>query len=555
MYFTTGGPAQYHDRSMDGWSVLAQILIVLAAATVFGLAAQRVGQNAITGYLLAGVVLAPFFLRAAGRDVIRLLAEIGVAMLLFTIGLEFSMTRLRALGPRVAWLGLAQILGTTAVVAAVARLAGMPVSAAVILGAAAAMSSTTVVMRLISERSELDSAHGRAAMGVALIQDLAVVPAMLLIPIFAGAQEGAQGLRILAAALAKAAAMLAGLYALMRWVAPRMLMRAARAQNRDLPVLLAAVACLGSSWVSHALGLSAVLGAFAAGIILSECMLAEQVRADVIPLRAAFLPLFFTSAGMLAGVADWASAGRMAAFVAGLIVVKTAVVLLAGVALRMPAPEALRAGLSLAQVGEFSFVLLEFARSAGLLEDRLVRLLLAVSVTSLLLSPPLAAAAPRVSRWLASRRGGPPPPGELPLKSPSEHVVVIGFGPAGRQVVETLRERGQSVVIVDLNPKTAAGSSPDLPIEYGDATQEEILRRAGVPRARAVVVTVPDPLTARNVVAQARRLAGAAPIIARARYHIHRDALTEAGSDGVVSEEVVVGRELARETLTALGVL
>lgn len=554
MYFTAGGPAQYHDRCMEGWGVLAQILILLAAATVFGLAAQRVGQNAITGYLLAGVVLAPFFLRAAGRDVIRLLAEIGVAMLLFTIGLEFSMTRLRALGPRVAWLGLAQILGTTAVVATLARLGGMTVPASVILGTAAAMSSTTVVMRLIADRSELDSAHGRAALGVSLMQDLAVVPAMLLVPILAGAQGGLAGLRMLAAALAKALALLAGLYVLMRWVAPRALLRAAGAQNRDLPVLLAAVACLGSSWVSHALGLSAVLGAFAAGIILSECMLAEQVRADVIPLRAAFLPLFFTSAGMLAGVADWASAGWMAVLVAGLIAIKTSVVLVSGVALRMPAPEALRAGLSLAQVGEFSFVLLEFARSAGLLEEPLVRLLLAVSVASLLLSPPLAAAGPHLARWLASKSSGRKVHAEPPKRGPHGHVVVIGFGPAGRQVVESLRERGLTVVVVDLNPKTAASSSPDLPIEYGDATQEEILRSAGVHRARAVVVTVPDPLTARNVVAQARRLAGPAPVIARARYHIHRDALSEAGSDRVVSEEVVVGRALAREALDALGV-
>lgn len=538
---------------MDGWNILAQIIILLGAAAFFGLAAQRVGQNAITGYLLAGVLLAPFFLRAAGRDAIQLLAEIGVAMLLFTIGLEFSMTRLRALGRRVAWLGLAQILGTLAAVAAMGTIAGLPAASAVIVGAAAAMTSTTVLMRLIAERSELDSAHGRAALGVSLMQDLAVVPAMLLVPIFAGAQEGAEGLRMLAAAVVKAAALLAGLYVLMRWVAPRALVRAAGAQNRDLPVLLAAVSCLGSSWVSHTLGLSAVLGAFAAGIILSECMLAEQVRADVIPLRAAFLPLFFTSAGMLAGVADWTSAGRLVLLVLALVTVKTAVVLLAGIALRMPAADALRAGLLLAQSGEFSFVLLEFGRSVGLLEERLVRLLLAVSVVSLLLSPALAAAGPRLARRVASRRTGPAGMGEPPEKGPRNHVVVIGFGPAGRQVVESLRERGQSVVVVDLNPKTAAGSSPDLPIEYGDATQEEILRRAGVPRARAVVVTLPDPLTARNVVAQVRRLAGEAPVIARARYHIHRDSLGEAGSDRVVSEEVVVGRELARETLAALG--
>ncbi|MGB9606036.1 MAG: cation:proton antiporter, partial [Bryobacteraceae bacterium] len=385
---------------MEGWNILAQILILLAAATFFGLAAQRVRQNAITGYLLAGVVLAPFFLRAAGRDVIRLLAEIGVAMLLFTIGLEFSMARLRTLGPRVVWLGLAQILGTLAVVAAMGRAAGLPGPAAVVIGAAAAMSSTTVIMRLISERSELDSAYGRAAMGVSLMQDLAVVPAMLLVPLLAGAQEGGQGLRLLGAALAKAVGLLGVLYVLMRWITPRWLLRAAGFQNRDLPVLLSAVVCLGSSWVSHALGLSAALGAFAAGIILSECLLAEQIRADVIPLRAAFLPLFFTSAGMLAGVADWGSAGWLGLFWVILVLVKTGVVMVAGAALRMTASDALRTGLALAQTGEFSFVLLEFGRSAGLLEEKLFRLLLAVSVVSLLASPPLASAGLRLAMCL-----------------------------------------------------------------------------------------------------------------------------------------------------------
>jgi len=539
-------------KDMDGWSILAQILILLGAATLFGLLAQRVGQNAITGYLLAGVVLSPYLLRAAGRDAVRMLAEIGVAMLLFTIGLEFSMTRLRALGRRVIWLGLVQMLGTLAAIAALGLALGLPASSAVVVGVAGAMSSTTVVMRLISERSELDSAHGRAAVGVSLLQDLAVVPAMLLVPMLAGAQVGAEGLRTFAWALVKAFGFLFTLYALMRWAAPGLLLRAAGARNRDLPVLLSAVVCLGSSWVSHALGLSAVLGAFAAGIILSECLLAEQIRADVIPLRAAFLPLFFTSAGMLAGVADWSGAGWMVLLVLALVFLKIAVVALAGISLGMTRADAFRAGMWLAQAGEFSFVLLEFARRSGLLDEWLFRLLLSVSVVSLLLTPPLVAAAPRIAHWMQARRGRVRQPVESHAGGWRDHVVVVGFGPAGQQVVERLRERGVSVVVVDLNPKTAAASSPDLPIEYGDASQQEILERAGVPGARAVVVTVPDPVTARNVVAQARRLAGRAPVIARARYHIHRESLTEAGSDRVVSEEVIVGRELAHEALEAL---
>jgi len=533
---------------VDGWSILAQILILLGSATLLGLLAQRLGQNAITGYLLAGVLLAPYLVRAAGRDAIRLLAEIGVALLLFTIGLEFSLTRLRALGARVAWLGAAQIGATTLITAACACAAGMRTAPGIVVGLAAAMSSTTVVMRLLSERSELDSAHGRAALGVALIQDLAIVPAMLLVPLLASSEQAGQGLRLLAAALLKAVVLLAAIYALMRGLAPVLLLKAASARNRDLPVLLSGVVCLGSSWISHWLGLSASLGAFAAGIILSECVLAEQIRADVIPLRAAFLPLFFTSAGMLAGPGDWSTLGLAAVLVAALVLIKTGVVLTASLVLRMTARDALRAGVSLAQAGEFSFVLLGFARDAGLLDEMLFRLLLTVSVLSLLLAPPLVLLVARLAVPTTSRQGR----AGTAEGSRSGHVVVIGYGPAGQQVAGSLREHGVPVLVVDLNPRTAAFSSPGLPIEYGDATQQEILERAGVPRARAVVVTIPDPLTARHVVAQARHLAAQAPVIARARYHIHSESLAAAGSDRVVSEEVIVGRELAHQTLQAL---
>jgi len=542
---------------MDAWSILLEVVILLAAATLLGLAAQRLGQNAISGYLLAGVLLRPLFERAAGTAAIRLLAEVGVALLLFTIGLEFSLRRLRALGARVGMLGAVQIVGTWALVAGAARTFGLNWRQAVLVGIAAAMSSTSVVLRLISERSELDSSHGRAAVGVCLLQDLAVVPAMLLPPMLAGSSQGAEGLGGFAAALMKATALLAGVYVLMRWVIPVLMMRAAGARNRDLPVLLATVVCLGSSWASHTLGLSAVLGAFAAGIILSECALAGQIRADLIPLRAAFLPLFFTSVGMLTGLPGWSSVAWLLALAGGVLTLKTAVVLVLGAALGLRPGDALRAGLVLAQAGEFSFVLLESARRAGLLEESLYRLLLSVSVLTLLVSPLLAAASPAVAAALesllaaAGRRPAPQP--RSPTPRLRDHVVVIGYGPAGQQVVERLRSAQIAVLVIDLNPKTAASSSPDAPIHYGDATQQEVLESAGVARAAAVVVTVPDPLTARNIIAQARRMAAGAPVIARARYHVHRQALAEAGSDRLVSEEVVVGRELARETLLAVG--
>jgi len=538
---------------MPPWAVLAQIVILLAGATLLGLAAQRLGQSAVSGYLLAGVLLAPYLLRGTGAAAVGLLAEIGVALLLFTIGLEFSPARLRALGWHVAALGLLQIAGTASAAAAGARAIGLSWRLAVLIGIAVAMSSTTVVLRLISERSELDSVHGRAALGVSLLQDLAVIPAMLL----AALPAGAAGPLLLGAALVKAVGLLGAMYVLIRWAIPAVLMPAAGGRNRDLPVLLSTVVCLGASWAAHALELPAVLGAFAAGLLLSQCALADQIRADVIPLRAAFLPLFFASAGMLAGVSGWAGAGRMLGLVVALTVLKTLVVTLAGVALRLPPGGALRAGLMLAQIGEFSFVLLESARRSGLLEEALFRLLLSVSVTTLLLSPPLVGAsgalASALEAVLRRRTGLAPVP--LPEAAPvgRGHVLVIGYGPAGRQVAAHLTSRGLPVLVLDLNPRTLAEGGPSALIEYGDATQQEILERAAVQRARAVVVTAPDPLTARNIIAQVRRMAPQALVIVRARYHIHRDLLREAGADRLVSEEVLVGRELAAETLDALG--
>ncbi len=539
---------------MDPWSVLAQIVLLLAAATLLGVAAQRLGQNAVIGYLLSGILLGRYVTGfGAGRAVIETSAEIGVALLLFTIGLEFSLHQLRALGPRVAWLGALQILGTAAAVAVAARPTGLSWWGAVLLGLAVAMSSTTVALRLLADRSEVDSRHGRAVIGVALLQDLAVLPSMLIIPMAVGKAEG---LDVLATALVKAVVFLTVLYGLMRWVAPAVIVRAAGRQNRDLPVLVSAVVCLGSSWATHALGLSAVLGAFAAGMILASSPLAEQIRADVIPLRAAFLPLFFSSIGMLAGAPPWQGLMLLIVLAAVLMAVKVAVVVLAGVSLRFPLGVAIRAGLLLAQIGEFSFVLLGAAHRAGLLPDAVYHRMLGVSVITLLVSPGLAQLSPALAEsaeaLLARLRRKPRRVAEAEPSRLRGHVIVVGFGPAGRQVVEQLRAQGERVVVIDSNPKTAVSGTGDPLIEYGDASREEILEHAGVGQARIVVVTVPDPDASRRIIAQVKRLHKSIPIIVRARYHIHQDLLRQAGADHLISEEVVVGRELAAAALAAL---
>lgn len=542
---------------MDSWRVLAQVLVVLCGATLLGLAVQRLKQNAVVGYLLAGVLLGPRVLRVAESDgTVRMLAELGVALLLFTVGLEFSLKRLRALGATVAWLGALQIVATAGAVYLAASALGLAPLAAFTAGMAVAFSSTTVVLRIVSERGELDSSHGRTALGILLLQDVAVIPAMLLVPALAEAGKGWEGMTALAYALLKGLGLLVAIYGVVRWLVPGMMLWAASRQNRDIPVLLSVSVCIGCSWASHAVGLSPILGAFAAGIILAESPLADQIRADVIPLRAAFLPLFFSSIGMLAAVPGGTGIVFLIVLVAALIVVKTVLVVLLGLALRQPPATAIRTGIVLAQIGEFSFVLLESGFREGLVDAQVFQILLSASVGTLLLTPLLihhsgtmaAALAGIISRFAAvSGAGAAPSPDAM-----RDHVIVVGFGPAGQQVAQELRSHGVACLVVDLNPRTAASTSEELPIEYGDATQPEILEHARVQTARAVVVTVPDPFAARLTISQVRKLAKPIPIIARVRYNIYQQSLLAAGADRLVNEEVLVGRQLARETLTAL---
>lgn len=543
---------------MDSWGVLAQIVALLGTAMVLGLAAQHLRQNAVIGYLLAGVLLGPHALGIVeSTATVRMLAELGVALLLFTIGLEFSLKRLRALGAKVALLGASQVALTAAVVYLAASYLGLKPQQALVVGVAVSLSSTAVVLRLLSERSELDSAHGRTGLGILLLQDLAVIPTMLLVSALAEARHGGDGLGDLAHGVLKGLGLVAAIYALMRWLLPGVMLRAASRGNRDIPVLLSVTVCLGCSWASHAAGLSPILGAFAAGIMLGESPLANQIRADVIPLRAAFLPLFFSSIGMLAAAPGWKDIVLVLPLVGAIVATKAALIVLVSLALRQRLTTAVRTGIMLSQIGEFSFVLLEAGFRQGLVDESVFQLLLSASVVTLLLTPFLihysgaiaGVAGAVVSRFRALASEAP----AVRAHRMRDHIIVVGFGPAGQQAALDLRSHGAAVLVIDLNPSTAATTAPELPIKFGDATQPEILEHAGVSGARAVVVTAPDPLTARLIISQARKAAKLIPIISRGRYHIHQQSLMEAGSNGVVDEEMLVGKQLARETLAALG--
>jgi CPA2 family monovalent cation:H+ antiporter-2 len=538
---------------MDLWSVLFDILILLLTALVLGAVCERLRQSAILGYLAAGTLLGPNALQfITSSSEVSGLAELGVAMLLFTIGLEFSWQRLRGLGIAALGGGAAQVLVTMGLASGAALIFGLSTSLALTIGAIVTLSSTACVLRLLISRAEIESVHGRHALGVLLMQDVAVVPLVLLVTVLGG--EGSfQEVGIdIARTLLWACGLVLVLYLLFNRVVPRVLHFQSLQRNRDIPILLAIVTGLGSSWGSHKLGLSPALGAFVAGMLLAESPFATQIRADVASIRTLLVTLFFSSIGML-GDPSWFMhhLPSVASLVAAIVIGKALVIWLVLHRFGIPHTNALAAGICLGQVGEFSFVLAAIGRESIISED-LFALLISATITTLFLTPYLIAGAPHLAnavvgtfaklKWLPApanpSHNEPPPSGD--------GIIVIGFGPAGQAVAQALAGLPNPVTIIDLNPEMFPRAHElGLTAHLGDAMHADVLEHAGIATSAAVVVTIPDPAGARSIVALIRSIAPQVHIIARGRYHRFLHDLQAGGADEVVDEEKIVGTRLA----------
>jgi len=536
---------------MDLWTALLDILLLLGAAIVLGALCERFRQSPLLGYLLAGTLLGPnAFDLLPSHEAVTAIAELGVALLLFTIGLEFSWRRLRGIGPVALGGGTLQVVLTAAITAGICLAIGLDPRTSVAFGAVIALSSTAAVLRLLTTRAEIDSVHGRYAVGILLLQDLAVVPLVLLIAVLSSGGTIAEVGWSLTRSIGLATVLVAGLHMLLSHVLPTLLGARIASRFGDLPILLAVVTAVGAAWLSHELGFSPALGAFVAGMLLAESPFATQVRADIIPFRTLFVTLFFCSIGMLSNPA-WVAehwvllAAVVAAIVIGKAVVTTGVVRLFG----RPIGPSLATGIVLAQVGEFSLVIAVLARQGGLIGLREFDLIVAAMITTLFLTPFLMGLGPQMARVVAGRRSlsssiakdwsgrpGAPEPEWF-----RDHLVIVGFGPAGQRVAERMMaESSHDTVVVDLGRHTAdLARSYGLRTLIGDATREEVLAHLHVQTAACVVITVPDPWTARHIIQQVRALAPDTPIVVRARYHIHRWQLELAGADAVDEEEEV----------------
>jgi CPA2 family monovalent cation:H+ antiporter-2 len=539
---------------MDIWFVVMELVMLLGGAFLLGALAQRLGQSPILGYLLAGTVVGPLLFNTTA---VNQASELGVALLLFSIGLEFSFKQLLKMGRMAFGGGTLQVAATMLVVTLV-MFSMVGLARALTLGAILALSSTTVVLRILVDRMEIDSVKGRACLAILLLQDMAIVPLVLMVSFFTpAAAEMNIGLYILKVILSVIG--LAGMfYLLLYHLAPILLSEAKLFANRELTVLLSIAVGLGAALAAHRLHISPALGAFVAGMLLGESPFATQIRADIGSMRIIMVTLFFASVGMQAKPMWFVMHLPWIVLVSILVLMlKTGIIYGVARLFSLDNRQSLATGITLSQVGEFSFVLAATARSGGVLTTDTVDLLVSVIIVLMLITPYLINHADILAeRLLALISHRKPLAADLfsSMQSvPVNQILVVGLGPAGRQVVQTLIAHRLEPVLIDVNPKSRDyARQQGLRLHLGDAGHEEILMHAGLADMCMAVVTVPDPHAAARIVTMIRRLRPRVPIAVRCRYNRHMTDLQKAGADIVVDEEITMGDMLSRRIVEHL---
>jgi CPA2 family monovalent cation:H+ antiporter-2 len=534
---------------MEGGSLLADLGLLLLAAVAGGLTAHALRQPPVVGYVLAGVAVGA---ATGGRGTSELFAQVGVVLLLFTAGVEFSLSDLQRARRLAAYGTPVGMAGIVLLVVVLGAAAGWELPQAVAVGASVSVMSTAVLFKFLQDRRELGSAHGRVLVGVSLAQDLVAVLVMALLPALSpGEAFSPAALR----GVLQAAAVLAPLVWLARRLVPALLWRVAHTRSMELFLVTVVALAIGTGALASALGLSPALGAFLAGLMISESEFAHETLARVLPLRDVFVALFFVSVGMLLRPEVLTTQlptvlGLAALVVVGNTLVWTAVARAAG----YPRRVAVLFGLGLGQIGEFSYLIAGSARELGILDDRLHQAVLAASLLTILANAALFRARPRwLEAWLRVERAAepaPPAPGE-----PSGHAVICGFGRVGREVAEALQAFGIPYAVVDLDPEALREARARGAVAvFGEAASHRALERAGVPRARLAVVAVPEAAAAVRCVQAIRQLNPQVPVLARAHHASTRGVLLEAGATEVVQPEVEAALTMVRHSLDWLGV-
>ena len=542
---------------MEESGLILNLAIVLGAALGGGLIARLLKQPAILGYAIAGIVIGPYALGLIqSTHNIEILATIGVVLLLFTLGIQFSFHELKRIKNIAIFGGIGQVVVTTTIgTYAAMYLLGQDLREAIVFGFLIALSSTMVVLGMLFDRGEATSPHGRVMIGILLLQDIAAAFAMFILPVL-GTGDGSL-LPVLGVAFLKAGAFIALILVTGIWLIPRLLRRVALRQSRELFVISIAGLCLGGAFAAYYFGLSAALGAFAVGLMVSQSDFAHQALGDIVPLRDLFAALFFVSVGMLIDLHFLlANITYLLVLVAAIILVKFAICSGITYAFGYRGKTVPLVGAGMIQVGEFSFVLAELSLGVGVITGYTYSMILGSAIITILLTPFVFALTSKICvrrRKAMEVAGGGKE--ELAIETPNltNHVIICGYGRVGGTIARILGQLAIPYVVTDLDPKTISELQAEgVPCVYGDAGNPNVLYEAGVKEAIILVLAVADPVAVRLALDHARRISPNLEVIARAHSDSEFKFLQARGVSGVVRPETEAGIELARHILYRL---
>ena len=524
--------------------LIEDLAVLLLVSLPINLLFHKLKLPSVMGYLIAGVLIGPYGGQLIDDiESVKHLAEIGVILLLFVIGLEFSLTRLLKDLVSVCGVGGLQLALTAGVAGWIVHLYGFAQNQSIALGLLVALSSTAIVLKMITDSAEIDTLHGKLCIGTLLFQDLCVVPIMLLVPLLA--QAGAISPIDFFFAMFQSIAAVVAIFFLSKLIVPRMLAWIAHTGNKEHLTLSVIFIILITGWISHKMGLTLAMGALIAGMIISDSEYNHQIIIDILPLRDYFSSIFFISIGMLLQVeVFFDSVLLFMALVAGVILLKMFLTFLSCILLRAPIRISLIVGMRLAQIGEFSLILAAISLEQGLLNNDQYQVLLIVSILSMLVTPLMIQISSKLSIWIFSNIKREESKGKQD-EALNEHVIISGYGLGGRTLAKVLQEAQIPFIVLELSgEKVKRALTEGLTTNYGDCTQEETLLRAGVKRARMIVYAINDQVSTERAVRLTRKLNPDIKIMVRTRLTSQVEELKAAGADEVIPEEFETSIEI-----------
>ncbi len=537
--------------------LLQDILIIMACSVVVILGLQRFRLPSILGFLLTGMIIGPYGLSLVRAiHEVEIMAEIGVILLLFVIGMELSLRQLNSIRKTVFIGGLVQVVISIAIATVITHNLGFPWNAAVFAGFLFSLSSTAIVLKILQDRNEISAPHGRNALGILIFQDIIVVPMMLLTPILAGEATNLS-VEILELLFKSVLVVIITIISA-RYLVPRFMYIIARTQNKELFLITTFALCFAVAFLTSEAGLSLALGAFLAGLIISESEYSHQATGTILPFRELFTSFFFISVGMLLDLKFlWNHIMIILLIVGCVLILKTIAAAIATRILNYPPRTIILTGLALSQIGEFAFILSKVGIDSGLLTEEMNQYFLSVSVVTMLLTPFIIMYSDRISVMFIRNRknknylsASNTTVENNSLHEKEDHLIIIGFGVSGKNVARAAKYADIPYVILDLNADTVRKErTKGEPIVFGDGVHEHILESLGLEKARVIVITISDPQATKSIVSSVRHLSQSIYLIVRTSFVRETEDLIALGADIVIPEDFETSIEIFSRVL------